>query len=213
MGVRVLTCFMLLSFVALAVIIDRIAIVIENRIVKESDIKREIRVTSFLNNEAPDLSLPSEKKAANRLIDQVFIRREIEVGDYPAATLQQADQQLEKLKKERFRTEAAFEQALRRYSLTSLDLRTQFQWQLTALRFIDVRFKPAVLISDDEIEKYYRDHTAALRREYPSKSSLNDLRAEIREILTNEKVNQQFFAWLDEQRKGTKVQFLEASLK
>jgi hypothetical protein len=213
MGVRVLTCFMLLATVALAVIIDRIAIVIENRIVKDSDIRREIRVTSFLNNEAPDLSLPSEKKAANRLIDQVFIRREIEIGDYPAATLQQADQQLEKLKKERFRTEAAFEQALRRYHLTSLDLRTQFQWQLTVLRFIDIRFKPAVLISDDEIEKYYHEHAAALRREYPSKSSLDDLRAEIREILTNEKVNQQFFAWLDEQRKDTKVQFLEASLK
>jgi hypothetical protein len=213
MAVRVLTCFMLLSFVALPVIIDRIAIVIENRIVKESDIKREILVTSFLNNETPDLSLPSEKKAASRLIDQVFIRREIEIGDYPAATLQQADQQLKKLKKERFRTEAAFEEALHRYDLTPLDLRVQFQWQLTVLRFIEVRFKPAVLITDDEIEKYYRDHAAALRREYPSKSSLDDLRTEIRETLTNEKVDQQFFAWLDDQRKGTKVQFLEASLK
>jgi len=54
---------------------------------------------------------------------------------------------------------------------------------------------------------------AALRREYPSKSSLDDLHAQIRDILTNEKVNQQFFAWLDEQRKGTKIQFLEASLR
>jgi hypothetical protein len=213
MASRVLTCFMLLCFVGSAVIIDRIAIVVENRIVKESDIKRDIRVTSFLNSEILDLSLPSEKKAASRLIDQVFIRREIELGDYPAATLQQADRQLEKLKEERFRTEAAFEQALRRYDLTSLDLRTQFQWQLTVLRFIDVRFKPAVLITDDEIERYYRDHAAALRREYPSKSSLDDLRTDIRDILTNEKVNQQFFAWLDGQRKGTKVQFLEASLK
>ncbi|MFL6352444.1 MAG: hypothetical protein ACJ74Z_11420 [Bryobacteraceae bacterium] len=213
MGVRVLTCFMLLSLLGWAVILDRIAIVIENRIVKESDIKREIRVTSFLNNEPPDLSLPSEKRAANRLIDQVFIRREIEIGDYPQATLQEADQQLDKLKNERFKTGAGFEEALHRYHLTPLDLRTQFQWQLTVLRFIDVRFKPAVLITDDEIEKYYRDHAAALRREYPSKSTSNDLRAQIREILTSEKVNQQFFAWLDEQRKGTKVQFLEASLK
>ena len=213
MGVRLLTCFMLLSFVAWAMIIDRIAIVIENRIVKDSDIKREIRVTSFLNNETPDLSVTSEKKAANRLIDQLFIRREIEVGDYPSATLQQADRQLDKVKKERFKTEAAFEQALRRYGLTSLDVRTQFQWQLTVLRFIDVRFKPAVLITDDEIGKYYRDHAAALRREYPSKASLDDLRARSGKSLTNEKVNQQFFAWLDEQRKGTKIQFLQASLR
>ncbi len=194
-------------------IIDRIAVVVEKRIVKESDIKRDIRVTSFLNSENPDLSLASQKKAANRLIDQVFIRREIELGDYPTATLQQADQQLEKLKKDKFRTEAAFEQALRRYELSELDLRMQFQWQLTVLRFIDVRFKPAVLVTGDEIEKYYRDHAAALRREYPGKSSLDDLRGHIREILTGEKVNQQFFAWLDDQRKDTKVQFREASLR
>lgn len=197
--------------VASAVIIDRIAVIVENRIVKESDIKLDIRVTSFLNNENPDFSLASQRKALNRLIDQVFIRREIELGDYPTATLQEADQQLEKLKKERFKTEAAFRQALRRYDLTELDLRTEFQWQLTVLRFIDVRFKPAVLVTDDEIEKYYREHAAALRREYPGKS-LDDLRDQIRQILTDEKVNQQFFAWLDEQRKNTKVQFREASL-
>lgn len=213
MPVRTTSLFFLVGCLALAVIIDRISIVVDNRIVKESDIKRDIRVTSFLNNQTPDLSLPSEKKAANRLIDQLFIRREIEVGDYPTATLQEADQQLEKLRKERFRTEAAFEQALRRYDLTPLDLRSQFQWELTVLRFIDVRFKPAVLVTDDEIEKYYRNHAAALRREYPSKSSLDDLRAQIREILTNQKVNQQFFAWLDEQRKEAKIQFLEASLR
>jgi hypothetical protein len=180
--------------------------------VKESDIKLDIRVTSFLNNENPDFSLASQRKALNRLIDQVFIRREIELGDYPTATLQQADQQLESVKKERFKTEAAFRQALRRYDLTELDLRTQFQWQLTVLRFIDVRFKPALLVTDDEIEKYYREHAAALRREYPGKS-LDNLRDRIREILTDEKVNQQFFGWLDEQRKNTKVQFREASLR
>ena len=94
MAVRMSSLFLLVGSLALAVIIDRISIVVENRIVKESDIKRDIRVTSFLNNETPDLSLPSEKKAANRLIDQLFIRREIELGDYPTATLQQADQQL-----------------------------------------------------------------------------------------------------------------------
>jgi hypothetical protein len=212
MSLRFTSLLLLGTCIASAVIIDRIAVIIENRIVKESDIKRDIRVTSFLNSENPDFSLASQRKALNRLIDQVFIRREIEVGDYPTATRQQADQQLERLKKERFRTEAAFREALRKYDLTELDLRTQFQWQLTVLRFIDVRFKPAVLITDDEIEKYYRDHAAALHREYPDKS-LDDLRQRIREILTAEKVNQQFFAWLDDRRKGTTVQFREASLR
>lgn len=208
-----LTFCLLVASLAPAVIIDRIAVVVgNNSIVKESDIKRDIRVTSFLNNEPLDLSVTSQRKAANRLIDQVFIHREIQLGDYPPATLQQADQQLDALKKERFGSDAAFKNALHRYDLTELDLRTHFQWQLTVLRFIDVRFRPAVLITDDEIEKYYREHRAALARQYPGKS-LDDLRDEIRNILTGERVNQQFFAWLDQQRKDTKIQFHEESLR
>jgi argonaute-like protein implicated in RNA metabolism and viral defense len=165
MPLRFTSLLLLATCVASSVIIDRIAVIIENRIVKESDIKRDIRVTSFLNSETPDFSVASQRKALNRLIDQVFIRREIEVGDYPTATLQQ-----------------------------------------------DVRFKPAVLITDDEVQEYYREHAAALHRDYPGKSS-DDLMQRIREILTDEKVNQQFFTWLDERRKGTKVEFRETSLR
>ncbi len=101
------------NFLALAVIIDRIAIIVGNSIIKDSDIDLDLRVTDFLNGDPLDLSNASRKKAASRLIDQVFIRREVEIGDYPIATLQQADQQLAGIEKQRFRTDAAFQQALR----------------------------------------------------------------------------------------------------
>jgi hypothetical protein len=201
---RFLALLLLAQCAALAVIIDRIAIVVGNSIVKDSDIDLDLRVTDFLNGQPLDLSNPARKKAANRLIDQVFIRREMRIGDYPTATLQEADQQLNDLKKQRFKTNAAFEQSLRRYGLTELDLRMQFQWQLTVLRFIDVRFQPAVVVSDQEIATYYREH--------PSKASLDDMRNKIHDILTGEKVNQLFFAWLDDQRKDVKIRFREGSL-
>src|SRR5690349_13162610 len=101
----------LAASLAQAVIIDRIAVIIGNSIVKDSDIDRNIRVTSLLNNEPLNFDNAARKKAANRLIDQIFIRREIQIGDYPVATLQEVDQQLESLKKQRFRNNAAFEQA------------------------------------------------------------------------------------------------------
>jgi hypothetical protein len=190
--------------VASQVIIDRIAVVIGNSIIKDSEIAQDIRVTAFLNGEVLDFNAAKRKKAANRLIDQIFIRREIRVGGYPGVTPQAADVQLNALKKERFKTAAAFEEELRRYGLTELALRTEFQWQLTVLRFIDVRFKPAVLVSDDEIEKYYKAH--------PSKSSLAAMHDQIADILTGEKVNQVFFTWLDQQRKDAKIQFQEGGL-
>ena len=204
-------CVFILLFVAIsfapAVIIDQIAVVIGNSIVKDSDIDRDIRVTSFLNNEPLNFDNAARKQAANRLIDQIFIRREIQVGDYPMATLKEADEQLDRLKKERFRSNLAFEQALHRFGLTELELRTDFQWQLTVLRFIEIRFKPAVLVSDEEVEKYYKQNAA----KYPGKS-LDDVREQIRDTLTEERINQQFFRWLEYQRRSNKIQYLEPSL-
>jgi hypothetical protein len=165
-----------------------------------------------LNNQPLDLSLAARKVSANRLIDQVFIRREIELGDYPVATQEEADRQLEQLQKQRFRSEAAYLEALKHYGLPPIELHTQFQWQLTVLRFIDMRFRPGVLVTDEQIDHYIQDNGASLRRQYPHKDT-DELRDQVREILTSEGVNKQFFDWLDYQRKNNKIEYREESLR
>ncbi len=209
---RVLILLLLGRALVPAVIIDRIAVVIGSSIVKQSDIDRDLRVTEFLNRSPLDLSAAAHKAALNRLIDQVFIRKEIHVGEYPEASPQQADQQLTSIQRERYRTDAAFDQALRRYGLTPLEVRSQVQWQLTVLQFVDARFKPAAYVSEGEIRTYYREHTAALKRQ-TGKDSLNDMRQDISNLLVGQKVNKLFFDWLDTQRKEAKINYLEPGLQ
>ncbi len=203
---------LLAAGLGLGVIIDRIAIIVGNSIIKDSDIDRDIRATDFLNGKPLNLRASERKAAADRLINQAIIRREIRIGDYPRATFQEADQQLEKLEKQRFKSQAAFEAALNRYGLTLLDLRTEFRWQLTVLRFVDQRFKPAVLVTDQQVNDYFRQHEAALRREHPGESNEN-LHNVARDIMTGEQVNKLFFDWLDQQRKDAKIQYLEESVR
>ena len=212
MGVRLIMMSLLVAGFGSGVIIDRIAIIVGNSIIKDSDIERDIRATDFLNRRPLNLSASNRKAAADRLIDQAIIRREIRIGDYPVATFQDADQQLEKLEKHRFKSQSAFEQALDRYGLTMLDLRTEFRWQLTVLRFIDQRFKPAVLVTDQQVSDYYTQHKAALRGEHPGQSE-EDLENAARDIITGEQVNKLFFDWLKQQRQDTKIQYLEESLR
>jgi len=116
-----------------AVVIDRIAVIVDTRIIKHSDIDREIRVTSYINSDKLDFSPAARKKAAERLIDQSFIRREIEIGRYPAAS----DADTDKLQAETRRTRPALP---RTYGLTDEDLRRALRWQLTVMRFIEQRF-------------------------------------------------------------------------
>ena len=210
---RVLITGVLCGCLAYPVIIDRIAVRVDNAIIKDSDIDRNIRVTEFLNDQPLNMNNEARREAGKRLIEQAFIRQEIRLGDYPQATWEEADQQLDRLKKERYKTQDAMQAAIRRYGLVEPDLRFEFRSQLTVLRFIDLRFKPAVLITDEEIQKYYREHRTALVRAHPGKNSLDDLRDEIRDTLAGEKVNEQFFAWLDDQRKNNKVEIYEESLR
>lgn len=200
------------ALAAPAAIIDRIAIVVNKHIIKDSDIDRDIRVTDLLNGAPLNFDDAARKKAADRLMTQDFIRREIGIADYPTATPQQAEKELNDLIAQRFKTQAAFDDALRRYGLTKTELRMYFQWQLTVLDFIAARFKPAVNITGKEATAYYEAHSAALAKQYPDESPA-ELRREARQILTGEQVNQQFYAWLDQQETSATVQYLEAGLR
>jgi len=174
------------NFAVSGVLIDQIAIVVDKSIIKDSDIERDIRITEFLNNEPLNLKLAERKKTANKLIDQTFIRSEIRAGDYPTATVEEANTQLDSLIKKRYPSPSAFQHALKIYGLEETDLRDQFRWQLTVLHFIDSRFKPAV--------------------EMPEAGSMIESKVE-------EEVNHLFFSWLDQQHKNAKITFLEEGLQ
>jgi hypothetical protein len=200
------------SFPTTAIIVDRIAIIVGDHIIKDSDIERDLRITEFLNQQPLLLNDAARKEAADRLINQILIRHEIRTGEYPFASLEQAQQELNALITRRYKTHLAFELALHRYGITEQELEVYFQWELTVLDFINARFKPAVYITGQQIRKYYSEHAAALEREYPGQS-FDQLRDRIRDILTGEQVNEEFFTWLNQQRSGTKILYLEEKLQ
>lgn len=201
----------LLQFVLLipasAVVIDRIAIVVERVPILESDIDREIRVTAFLNQEPVDFGIAFRKKAASRLIDQELIRRQVRLGSYPIASRADTDQLLESVEHERFPDSAELSQALGKYGITNAELRDRLSWELTVLRFIDMMFRPQVVVSDAEIQHYYELHSAQFHSE-----PLSSVRAAITETITGERVNQLLTDWLDENRKSTRIVYLDKSL-
>lgn len=205
---NLLWLFLIALTPAAGVIIDQIAIRVDNSIIKDSDISRNIRVTDFLNDKPLAVNAAARKEAANRLIDQVFIREEIRVGDYPRAEWSEADQEIAKLKKARYKGAAAFTQALAKYGLVEPDLRFEYHWQLTVLRFIDARFRPAVLVTDADIDKYLAEHRAQFQ-----KMDADDARDQVRDTITAQRVNDEFFAWLDDKRKLSTIQYFESGLK
>jgi len=64
-------------------IVDRVAVVVGNEVITESEVNMEARLTAFFNGTPLDLSVAQRKAAAERLVDQLLIRNEMQIGGYP----------------------------------------------------------------------------------------------------------------------------------
>jgi peptidyl-prolyl cis-trans isomerase SurA len=188
-------------------VVDRIAVIVGKHVIKSSDIYRDLRVTEFLNREQPNFGSDAKHKSAERLIDQAIIGDEIANGGYTRPTDADADALLKQLRQDRFAgSDARLREALTLYGLTEGQLGAQLLWQLEVLRFIDQRFRPGVLVTDDGVRTYYDQHRTDLRREYPQANSFEALEPKIRASLEGEWINQNFVQWLDQARKQNRIE-------
>jgi len=136
-------------------IIDRIAVSVGNRVIAESDLNREIRVAAFLDGVKPDLSPAGRRATAERMVEQVLIRRELEISRYPVPSAAEVAPALEAFKKAHFPQDEAYQRALADYGIADRDLKDLLLWQRTLLLFIEVRFQSGVQVTGPDIQDYF----------------------------------------------------------
>jgi len=211
---RLATLLLFANLLSGAVVIDRIVVVVNKHAVKLSDIQRDLRLTEFMNREPADLSLSKMKAAADRLIDQAIIRDEIARGGYHRPSENDADTLVKHLVRDRFGgSDARLRDDLARYNTTGAELRAQYLFQLAVLSFIDQRFRPGVQVTDDDVQSYYNQHLAELKRKYPKNYTLATLQNSIRSTIEGEHVNQLFTTWLDEARAKAHIVYVEGAFQ
>lgn len=187
-----------------AVVVDRVAVIVGTRVVKASDIERDLRASQMLNREPVNLSSDARRKVAVRLIDQELIRQEIANGGYRQPSRQDVDGFLAQLRRDRFSgSDAQLRSALKDYGISEAQFREYLLWQLTVLRFIDERFRPGVLVTDEDVRAYSDEHRADLKKDEPK----------IREIITGERVNQLFEEWLEQARRRVRVEYRDGAFQ
>lgn len=201
--------FSLLVAASGAEIIDRIAVTLDNQVITTSEITLEIRLTAFLNGDAVDFSPDARRKAASRLVDQKLIRREIQVGRYTAPPPEEVEPLLKTVLDQRFHSTEEYRHALASYGVSEDELKAHLLWQITLLRFIDIRFRPGVQVTDAEIQAYFDSNRAQLQVQSGTSRnlSLDDLRSQIRDILTEQGADKQLDVWLAQARKRTRIEF------
>jgi hypothetical protein len=195
-----------------AEIIDRIAVTAGNQVITESQIDEEIRITAFLNREKLDIGAESRKQAANRLIEQALVRREMDLSHYPLPLAEDASAALAGIK-DSYPNETEYAAALKSYGITEADLTRRLLWQFTLLRFIEYRFRPGIQIPDADVQTYYRQQVSGWEQKGINPiPSLEDSRDQIEEILTQKRIDQALDQWMADTRKQAAVSYRDASL-
>jgi hypothetical protein len=193
-------------------IIDRIAISVGNQVITQTQIDEELRLTAFLNGGQLDLSAEERKKAADRLIEQTLVKRDMEFSHYPIPAESEAEPSLKTLKAN-YHSEGEYRQALDRYGITEEALKRRLWWQTTLLRFIDYRFRPGILVPDKDIQNYYDLEVVKWKGQGIQQiPSFEESREKIGELLTDQRIDQAIDQWLADTRKQVAVRDHEEKL-
>ncbi|MGH9611892.1 MAG: hypothetical protein ACRD4P_02305, partial [Bryobacteraceae bacterium] len=136
-------CCLLAGVSIHAELLDRIAVTVDKDVITEQQTLEHIRVAAFLNQEQPSYSSDAKRVAADEMVQQILVRREMDFSHYPLPPLSAADQ-LEEQILERYPNHDAFVQSLRRAGLTEEELKSHLWWEVAIVRFVDYRFQPAI---------------------------------------------------------------------
>ena len=163
---------------------DRTAITVGNKVITDSEITRRIRLAAFQNGQLSDLSLASRREAAQRLIDLKLVEREMDLGHYTRTSPADAAQLLATFTTEHFQSSPEVRLSLAAIVSLPSSCRPNSPNKPTFFfSFTTLRFRPAVEVSDQEIEQYYRNHI----QNSANPVSYADARSGIEEILANER--------------------------
>jgi hypothetical protein len=204
---RFLCCLLALAIGLHAVIIDRVAASVANRVITASGIDRQIRVTAFQDGVKPDFSPAARRAAAERMVEQRLIEQELSNSRYPLPDPAELLPAIDQFKKDHFKDQAEYQQALVKYGITEQDFKDLLLWQRTLLLFIEVRFEAGAQITDQEVRDYFEKTVKpAAQLAHPGQAvNLEDYRAQIEQTLAGKRADQQLDAWLKEARKHVEI--------
>lgn len=176
--------------------IERIAATLNGQIIFLSDMQRY--QTFFENPENGSDADPT--KRLERVIDNRLLRLEAHRFVLQGPTEAEIQQRL-KLLKERFKTESAFQEALRKTGLSQEELKQEIGEQLWVEKLLQERISAFVFISPKEVTRYYQEHTA----DFAGKKQ-EDVEPTIRKTLSEEKRKTKEREYLDRLRSHAEIQ-------
>lgn len=190
-------------------VIDRIVATVNGHIILQSDWDEALCYEALLNGRALQQFTDDDRRAVlDRLIDQELLGEQMKSAFFEHASEVEAAARLAEARKHypEAATAEGWRSVLAKFGLVEKYLVAHVQQQIDLMRLVDAHLRPAVQIDSKTIEAYYREKfVPQLKQSGAGEVPLADVSAKIRELLTEEKVNELMVSWLQSLRSESKV--------
>lgn len=197
---RTLIAALLITASAGAETFDRVAVSIGNQVITESAILLDLRVSAFLDRVPVNTSAARKRESAERLVDQLLILRDATESHLKLPTADDVAGLMDQVRAQ-YATPQEYSAALRQYQISEQDVIQQLVSGLAALTFTDLRFRPGVQVTEDELRAYYNS--------IQDPASFEAQREEIEEVIARQRISDALDKWLADTRALARVQFRE----
>ncbi|MDW5264449.1 MULTISPECIES: peptidylprolyl isomerase [Acidobacteriaceae] len=201
--------------VAQGTVLDRVVAVANGDLILESDVDEEMRFEEIQPYRTADEN-HSRELTVRRLIDRILILQQAELEPETSVSDKELDAQLLTLRKDipeckqyHCETDAGWEKYIGAHGFTVEEFRKRWRERMELLRFIEVRFRNGIQISDDDIKNYYEKTMLpeyAERHVTPPK--LETISPRIEEVLLQQQVGNLLRDWLTSLRAQGRVRII-----
>lgn len=147
----------------------------------------------------------SRAQILDELVDQWVVRTEALATKFPRPTVAEVTLEFQTLLKQ-FPSREQFQARLAQVGLTQEEVRQIISNQLFYARFLDYKFHAATQISAAEIQSYYRqDFLPEVKKHGLAVPPLNQVEAQIRQLLTQEGINEKAARWLEQAKARLRI--------
>ena len=189
-------------------IIDRIVATVNGHAILQSDWEEAIRYEAFIDGRQLDKLTADDRKATlDRLIDQELLREQVRSSASQAKNteLEQRIQEIRKLYTGA-ETEQGWSARLERYGLNEKELKNRVAQQLNLMQMVEARLRPGIQVDFRSIELYYQESIVPqLRNSGAKQVALAEVSTKIKELLTQQKMNDLLGSWLQTLRAASQI--------
>ncbi|HUZ97033.1 MAG TPA: hypothetical protein VMU57_19190 [Edaphobacter sp.] len=196
-------------------VLDRVVAVVNGDLILESDVDEEMRFEEIQPYRTTDEN-HSRELTVRRLIDRLLILQQADLEPETAVSDKELDGQLMTLRKDipeckqyHCETDAGWEKYINAHGFTLQEFNQRWRERMELLRFIEVRFRNGIRISDDDIKNYYEKTMLpeyAERHVAPPK--LGTISPRIEEVLLQQRVGNLLRDWLTSLRAQGRVRIM-----